>query len=115
LGDARDSRHVPMLLSRWPQSAGCASALHVSSRLSEDAPEQFQRGSRDRVGPVVCEEMSRAVDDVADEVVRLVAVDVEHPWPDPCIGAAQERHGRDRKAPLAVGRGEETAGLSRGG
>ena len=51
--------------------------------MSEDAPEQFQRVSRDRVGPVVCEEMSRAVDDVADKVVRLVAVYVEHPWADP--------------------------------
>ena len=69
---------MPLSLAAVP---GLCQRATVSLRLSEDAPEQFQCLSRDRVGPVVCEEMSRAVDDVADEVVRLVAVYVEHPWP----------------------------------
>ena len=45
---------------------------------------------------------SRAVDQVADEVVRLVAVDVEHARPDAGIGGPQERDGRDGEPAPAV-------------
>ena len=82
------------------------------SGLSEDTAEQCQRVRHDGVGTVIGEEMCRAVDDVAGEVVRLAAVDVEHARPDAGISAAHERDGRDAEPPLAVRRrGQETAHL----
>lgn len=44
--------------------------------------------SHDHVGPVVCEEVSRTVDDVTNEVVCVIAVDVEHARTNPRIGSA---------------------------
>ena len=61
------------------------------SGLSEDTAEQCQRVRHDGVGTVIGEEMCRAVDDVAGEVVRLAAVDIEHARPDAGISAAHER------------------------
>jgi hypothetical protein len=57
------------------------------SGLSEDTAEQCQRVRHDGVGTVIGEEMCRAVDDVAGEVVRLAAVDVEEPRPDAGLSA----------------------------
>jgi hypothetical protein len=44
--------------------------------LSEDTTEHCQRVRHDGVGTVIGEEMCRAVDDVASEIVSLAAVDV---------------------------------------
>ena len=62
----------------------------TGSGLSEDTAEQCQRMRHDGVGTVIGEEMCRAVDDVAGEVVRLAAVDIEHARPDAGISAAHE-------------------------
>jgi hypothetical protein len=50
--------------------------------LSESIAKQCQRVRHDGVGTVIGEEMCRAVDDVAGEVVRLAAVDIEYARPD---------------------------------
>jgi hypothetical protein len=78
--------------------------------VSEDTAEQCQRVRHDGVGTVIGEEMCRAVDDVAGEVVRLAAVDIEHARPDAGISAARERDGRDGEPPLAVRPGVATIG-----
>ena len=50
-------------------------------------PEYFHRLRHDRVGPSSARVVPRAFDDLTDEVVRLSAVDIEHPWPEPPASA----------------------------